>query len=319
MLPNSQQSAMPWIKVPQLLAFSLSPELLAVYMRIACFDWGNGCWASVDRLRAGLYSDRQMRRYIHQLWKMGLISVQRRDGKTLMIRLLPVTPDMFDDEPRSSATGVTPSDPGHGLPGKKNKGVTKKKNIEEQQQSPPDPMPELPLLPTEEAGAAAPEKETCPPQPEPQPEPKPGVVVSLKNLDQEKKRTIIKGMIEAGVTELAAHQLAKSYPLDRIEDQLRWLPFRPPAQNKAGLLVKSIKENFSAPPAAIAREAVASKEVETKHQEEAAPPPGARWAMRRDSGDRYPIVEIRSDYVRTDRFIIAPHQWPNWVWIETDE
>lgn len=317
MLPNSQQSAMPWVKVPQLLAFSLSPELLAVYMRIACFDWGNGCWASVERLRIGLYSDRQMRRYIHQLWKMGLISVQRRDGKTLMIRLLPVTPDMFDGEPRSPMTALPPSDPGHGRPGKKNKGVSKKINIEEQQQSPPDLMPEL--VQVEEAGAAAPEKETCPPQSDPQPEPRSAVVVSLKNVDPEKKRAVIKGMIEAGVTELVAHQLAKSYELDRIENQLRWLPDRKGVQNKAGLLVKSVKENFSAPPAAIAREAAAVKEVETKHQEEAAPPPGAQWAMRRDSGDRYRIVEIRSDYVRTDRFIIAPHQWPNWVWIEGDD
>lgn len=88
-------------------------------------------------------------------------------------------------------------------------------------------------------------------------------VVFSQNVDQGRKREVIKRLLSVGVSDVVAYQLAKSYQLDRIEQQLTWLPDRP-ATNKPGLLVKAIKENFAAPAAiAKAAEQKADKEKRT--------------------------------------------------------
>lgn len=94
------------------------------------------------------------------------------------------------------------------------------------------------------------------------------VVVFSKNVDQGKKREVVKRLLSVGVSDVVAYQLAKSYPLDGIEQQLEWLLYRK-ADNKAALLVKAVKENFSAPLAI-------AKAAEQKADEE------KRTAQKRD-------------------------------------
>jgi hypothetical protein len=57
---------------------------------------------------------------------------------------------------------------------------------------------------------------------------------------------VVKLLVDAGITELAARQMVRNYPLQKIETQIKALPFRK-ANNPAGMLVASINEDWALP------------------------------------------------------------------------
>lgn len=63
-----------------------------------------------------------------------------------------------------------------------------------------------------------------------------------------KQKELVKLMHSRGVTELTAKELAKRYPIDRIEKQVIMLPYRQ-ARDPAAMLVKAIREDWDAPSA----------------------------------------------------------------------
>jgi len=58
---------------------------------------------------------------------------------------------------------------------------------------------------------------------------------------------VFKELIKAGVTQDIAISLIRDYNLDIIRRQLEWLPYRNITENKAGMLVKAIKDNWLIP------------------------------------------------------------------------
>lgn len=66
--------------------------------------------------------------------------------------------------------------------------------------------------------------------------------------EQQKRRTrAFTKLVDMGVETNMLLGLFYKYDLDIIERQIKWLPYRKEAQNKAGLIVKAIKENYSMP------------------------------------------------------------------------
>jgi len=248
MLAIKQEIQSPFVQLPIWIIDNLSCQLQKAYTRIARYDWGNGCWASIERLRQNFCSDRQMRHYISQLKRLGLIEVQQRQGQTLLIRLLDPTPVIERTEPRQSTADPNPGKNRH-KPRQKPAPTPAIERIEPRQLSVPNPGSGLPTKKNKYKQIKKQQQSVLEVivNPEPVEIPKKDVVVSLKNVDPEKKREVIKRLTNAGVTEIVAHQLTKSHELEQIENQLEWLPHRK-ANNQAALIVKAIKENYSPPP-----------------------------------------------------------------------
>jgi len=64
---------------------------------------------------------------------------------------------------------------------------------------------------------------------------------------KKRRNNAFKELVNIGVNENVVLDLFKKYPLERIENQIKWLPYRKNDRNKAGLVVKAIKENYMIP------------------------------------------------------------------------
>ena len=68
----------------------------------------------------------------------------------------------------------------------------------------------------------------------------------MKN-NNNKQNNVVAELLKQGVTDVVAKELAQTYKASHILTQIHLLPFRKPKANPAGLLVKAIRENWSAP------------------------------------------------------------------------
>jgi len=77
--------------------------------------------------------------------------------------------------------------------------------------------------------------------------------------DTKRRNYCFQEFVKYKVNDNVSLSLFRKYPLDRIEQQIKWLPYRS-ARNKSSILVKSIKENWTMP-------ARYENEVEQKRRE----------------------------------------------------
>ena len=68
----------------------------------------------------------------------------------------------------------------------------------------------------------------------------------MKN-NKTKQNNVVGELLKQGVTDVVAKELAQTYKASHILAQIQMLAFRKPKANPAGLLVKAIRENWSAP------------------------------------------------------------------------
>ncbi len=236
MIPNEQ--------LQQRLSISRgAKDLLHVLLSYA---WGyNFCFPSQKRLAEGVQcSPDSIQRYTRELVEAGYIRTKRRYGTSTVYTLLDKAPSFGGETPTCrNLQGVHTATCGP---------KQKKKKKTQQQTATPGPSPEdaavlspsaqeepqpvssqpepATTTPSSEAplfDTAAPPQDTEPPALEPDPD-------------------AIQSLTELGVDRATAIELATEYP-DRIEPQIAALPYRHATINRVGMLVKSIRENWSLP------------------------------------------------------------------------
>ena len=100
-------------------------------------------------------------------------------------------------------------------------------------------------------------------------------------------------LIAQGVTRRIAQELVKTHPVEAIEQQVAWQPYRQPAKSPAGALVQAIRDAWPPPPAWLEaqehiatvtrqaeQEAERQREDAARRREWAAKPPEERIAGR---------------------------------------
>lgn len=296
-----------WVKAPAQLLFSLPSELLATYLRLKFHDRGHGCWASLETLSAGLVSERQLRRHLRELERRALIVIEGRSASgTLHIRVqepadacaaYPSDTDTDDRPERPWASGQS----GHERPVKQiPPGGTRSLKYNKQTQPVPVSQSEgkvvvsssssLTNLKTEASGGLS--------LPLHLPDDLAALPTKRKGLSAATLRRLVGLHGEARVREAAA-VLVSEYPDDA---QVR--------KGFGALLSRAVADGWRSPEA----EAAAVRQAREAALAAAAPPVGTCFARAAD-GALLTVLEVTSDFVRTETGVIPRALWSSWAWL----
>lgn len=282
-----------WIKAPASLVFSLPPELLATFLRIRYYDRGQGCWASVATLGAGLVSERQVRRHIRELERRGLVRVVARESRTSIIYCQePASniPTTSDRERKVQKAEKTPP-PGRQLPAKQIHEVeTDPKNYNENAATEEQVLSVV--VPCEAAGIL--------------PFQLPGDLAELPHKRKGIGLAMIRRLVgEHGieVVRQAVNIVSQQYPDDTK------------VRSFGALLSVAVREGWRSPKL----DDRAGREVREAAMIASTPPAETRWAKPREGGLSVQVVEVAGEVVRTATGVIPRHRWPEWEWFTTSE
>ena len=102
-----------------------------------------------------------------------------------------------------------------------------------------------------------------------------------------KQNNVVAELLKQGVTDVVAKELAQTYQADHILAQIHLLPFRKPKANPAGLLVKAIRENWSAPGC------YQPDSLATGYQDERAKRETKEEQKRRDEAEQIALIKAQ--------------------------
>ena len=108
----------------------------------------------------------------------------------------------------------------------------------------------------------------------------------MKN-NKTKQNNVVAELLKQGVTDVVAKDLAETYKASHILAQIEMLPFRKPKANPAGLLVKAIRENWSAP---VSHQ---PDSTATAYQDEQAKRNTQEQQLRRDEAEQIALIKAQ--------------------------
>lgn len=286
--PQPRSASGGWIKAPSSLVFSLPPELLATWLRIQYYDRGQGCWASMATIAAGVVGDRQVRRHVRELERRGLVRVVARESQTSVIYCI---------EPQSGPEGVTSA---KAVRSQKPPSPLDTRANQEQIHEQEDHMKHN----QDEAGA----------------EPALAVVVHSHEAGDLLSLHLPADLEELprkrrGISTATIRKLVGEHGVDSVRQAVAVLNRQYPTDEKVrsfgALLSVAVSNGWKASTPG------ADREARQQAIAMATPPAETRWAKPREGGEAVEVLEVNRDVVRTASGVIPAHMWPSWTWLET--
>lgn len=285
-----------WMRAPASLVFSLPPELLSTWLRIRFYDRGQGCWASMATIAAGVVGDRQVRRHVRELERRGLVRVVARESQTSVIYCIePQT----GPERVTSAKAVRSQKPPSLLDTHANQ-----KQIHDQEDH---------MKHNQDAHSS----------PTYGPAPTSDEVVVYQEAGELLSFTIPEDLAELaagpkkrkGLAMATIRKLVSEHGSEAVRTAAAAVSGQYPTDAKVrsfgALLAIAVRDAWQEPGEDRKSRALAIAN--------AAPPAGTTWAKPREGGEAVEVVEVTPELVKTKTGVIPQHMWPSWTWLTEND